>query len=171
VWSFDLGYLYPHRSFGPKPLKIYHPVDEPLDKRAVDAASGADYIFSITREILEKYRAFSVPKTFLHHGVADHFFMPSPDDRRNDRVRVGFSGNLLRNDIDRPTFLKIIKANPSVSFECWGSYTTAQSNIGGGENLETNLFIDELKHSPMLCFMGPFHPSNLPWRCRSWMFF
>ncbi|MCX6210184.1 MAG: hypothetical protein NTZ59_11990, partial [Bacteroidetes bacterium] len=32
IWSFDLGNLYPFHLFDSKSLKIFHPVDEPLNK-------------------------------------------------------------------------------------------------------------------------------------------
>src|SRR5580693_6706119 len=62
VWSFDLGNFYPFRFFGPGIFKIFHPVDEPLNRTAIDAAIGCDIIFSVTHEILEKYKGIQAPK-------------------------------------------------------------------------------------------------------------
>ena len=55
VWSFDLGWLYPFSMFHHSSLKIFHPVDEPLNNTAIRSAEGADILFSVTREILEKW--------------------------------------------------------------------------------------------------------------------
>ena len=56
VWSFDLGNLYPFQFFPASAFKIFHPVDEPLNETAMQSGKGAQIIFSVTREILEKYQ-------------------------------------------------------------------------------------------------------------------
>jgi hypothetical protein len=63
----------------------------------------------------------------------------------SNEILVGFSGNLLRPDIDREILLEIIRENPAVIFECWGSYELKNSNIGGTDDLATTNFIKELK--------------------------
>ena len=55
----------------------------------------------------------------------------------NHPIRIGFSGNLLRPDIDRKIFIQIINDNPDCIFECWGSYTLQQTNIGGGGDIDS----------------------------------
>src|SRR5664279_4576565 len=44
VWSFDLGNLYPFSFFPVKSFKIFHPVDEPLNQTALNAARGSQSI-------------------------------------------------------------------------------------------------------------------------------
>ncbi len=96
AWSFDIGHLYPFRYFPAGCLKIFHPVDEPSAKMAIDAANGSDIIFSVTHEILDKYRHLSVPRHFINHGLATGFLGVHETSRAiDDGVRVGFSGNLL----------------------------------------------------------------------------
>lgn len=155
VWSFDLGHLYPFSHFPAGSYKVFHPVDEPLNKVAIDSAGGAGVIFSVTREILEMYRGLDVPRHFINHGVAADFLEPFDIDAApGNPVRVGFSGNLLRGDIDRPTFLQIISENPAVVFECWGSYQASQSNIGGTEDVEMKDFITALRAKPNVMLHG-----------------
>lgn len=162
VWSFDLGNLYPFRFFSTKALKIFHPVDEPLNKAAIDSAKGAHVIFSVTREILEKYKRFNLPSFFINHGVSELFFLENSIEYQvSFPVKVGFSGNLFRKDIDRSIFLRIIKENPLVIFECWGSYQKCEANIGGEEDLETITFINELKLSPNVNLHGTINPDTL----------
>ena len=76
IWAFDLGNIYPLKFFGKKTYKIFHPVDEPLDKIAIDSAKGANIIFSVTNEIIEKYQKFHVPKHFINHGISNDFLLP-----------------------------------------------------------------------------------------------
>lgn len=61
IWSFDLGNLYPFRLFADNAIKIFHPVDEPLNKVAIDSGKGADVILSVTNEILSKYKVYAPP--------------------------------------------------------------------------------------------------------------
>ncbi|HVS95277.1 MAG TPA: hypothetical protein VHE54_02295 [Puia sp.] len=191
VWSFDLGYLYPFHFFG-QSLKIFHPVDEPLTAAAIRAATGADVLFAVTREIVGKYHRFDIPRHFINHGVSNEFLaMAQAGDAGNEAdatsdtplpqtagggarsadvpggvgashaVRIGFSGNLLRPDIDRETFLKIIRDNPGVVFECWGSYKQGQSNIGGAADDATAAFAAALLEQPNIILHGPVPSDRL----------
>jgi len=171
VWSFDLGYLYPFRFFG-KTLKIFHPVDEPLTTAAIRAATGADILFSVTREIVQKYERFPIPRHVINHGVADEFLLTPATSARlattadpapgaPTPVRIGFSGNLLRPDIDREIFLKIIRENPDVVFECWGSYKQGQSNIGEAADHATAAFSAALLELPNIILHGAVPSSRL----------
>ena len=162
VWSFDLGHLYPFRFFSATTYKIFHPVDEPLTKDAIDAAKGANMIISVTREILEKYDSYQVPKYLVNHGVSDDFLKPQPGLKKdNDVICVGFSGNLMRPDIDRDTLLKIITVHPEVIFECWGSYQEKDGNIGGGMDKATIDFINNLRAAPNVILHGAVSTSDL----------
>jgi hypothetical protein len=144
VWSFDLGNLYPF-SFFPKTIfKIFHPVDEPLNQAALNSAAGTNVIFSVTNEILERYKFVNVPKHFVNHGVLDSFIGSPKKYVANHPIRIGFSGNLLRKDIDTAILLKIIKENPYCLFEFWGSYKQGQSNIGGDEDQSSKEFVSAL---------------------------
>ena len=145
VWSFDLGNLYPFSFFPKTTYKIFHPVDEPLNQVAFRSAIGANVIFSVTKEILDKYEFIDVPKHFVNHGVLDAFLGNVKPYVGNNPIRIGFSGNLLRKDIDRAVLLKIIKENQTCLFEFWGSYRQEQSNIGGDEDQSSKEFVSELE--------------------------
>lgn len=147
IWSFDIGNLYPFRLFSQVPLKVFYPVDEPLQPAAIAAAQNASVIFSVTNEILAKYHQYQVPKYFIHHGVSESFLgkLSAQDWRPSDKIRVGYSGNMLRGDIDRETVLKIVKENPSIEFHFFGSYENKQSNIGGSASSDSVEFIGQLQ--------------------------
>jgi hypothetical protein len=155
IWSFDLSNYYPFIFFGKKPFKIFHPVDEPLNKTAINSARGSDIIFSITREILQKYEGFSAPKYFINHGVSDQFLLPVKQTKKvHTPIHIGVSGNLLRDDLDRNTMLEIIRSNSGIVFDFFGSYTQSQSNIGGIEDDEVILFISFLQSLPNVILHG-----------------
>jgi hypothetical protein len=162
VWSFEIGHFYPFRFFPENTFKIFHPVDEPLSKEAIDSAEGSHIIFSVTREILDKYAHLSAPRHFINHGLAKEFMTNSQNGTgRPNGIRVGFSGNLLRNDIDRGILLTIVKENPSVTFEFFGSYKPGDSNIGGSVDESQQQFIGQLQSSPNVRLHGAINVQSL----------
>lgn len=162
VWSFDLGYLYPFDFFSDNSYRIFHPVDEPATKEAVRSARGSQIIFSVTQEILDKYRDFQVPKYMINHGVADYFLEAFKDiGQVGNPLRVGISGNLLRTDIDRATLVRIIAENPDIIFECWGAYQYKESNVGGADDESLEHFIHALMNHGNVLLHGPVSPQVL----------
>lgn len=162
VWSFDLGNLYCFDFFPETAVKIFHPVDEPLNEAAIRSARGADFIFSVTQEILDKYKRYPVPLRCINHGISEEF-IHSPGIYRPSvpPFRVGMSGNLLRSDIDRETLLSIISDHSDIIFECWGSYRLNQSNLGGIENEGLKNFIQTLEGMQNVILHGPVPASFL----------
>jgi glycosyltransferase involved in cell wall biosynthesis len=162
LWSFDLGNLFPMRFFPGDIYKVFHPVDEPGDRNAILAGAGADILFSVTREIIEKYKELNIPSYFINHGLADEFTrVNSNRESGNGSVKVGMSGNFLRPDIDRPMILRIIKENPEVQFHFYGAYRSADSNIGAGDDLLTGDFIRHLQASENLFLHGVVNTEDL----------
>ncbi len=144
IWSFDLGNLYPLYYFKNVKLRIFHPVDEPLTKKAIAAAENADILFSVTKEILNKYAHLGVPRYLINHGVSDSFFKLPVSNIIYNQINVGVSGNLTRVDIDRPTLISIIQHYPEITFHFWGVYDSKKSNISGSEDQDTKSFIQVL---------------------------
>jgi hypothetical protein len=155
VWSFDLGNYYPFKYFSADSLKLFNPIDEPLNKAGIESANGCDVIFSVTKEILKKYQHLNVPMHFLHHGLAEEFVnIRAATQKADEKIRVGLSGNWLRTDLDSNCLLKIINENTEVIFEFWGSYKLEQSNIGGGTNSEVEQLIYELQQAKNVILHG-----------------
>jgi hypothetical protein len=162
IWSFDLGNLVPFKYFKRNIYKVFHPVDEPSDVQAIRAAEEADIIFSVTKEILEKYKDFPAPGYFINHGLADEFAgLNGEHTPKSDKIRVGMSGNLLRTDLDRNILLSIVRENPDLDFHFFGSYRSADSNISGKTDLATDQFIAELKTFPNVELHGTLKTKEL----------
>ena len=136
-------------------------MDEPRNSDALNAASDADIIFAVTKEILDKYKGYEIPKHFINHGVSDYFFN-QPTKESNGVIRVGLSGNLLRPDIDYETLLLIIRENPQVIFEIWGNYNMEDGNLGGGTGELGNQFIQSLLESQNVQLHGSVSSNQLP---------
>ncbi len=163
VWSFDLSNLYPLVLFPNGAYKIFHPVDEPSLNNVIEPAIGSNIIFSVTREILDKYKDLAVPKHLINHGVSEEFFKYSDTTRKmNSPIRVGLSGNFTRPDVDRAILLEIIRENPGCIFEFWGSYQPKDANLSvqvGDSDFQQ--FIEMLKNSQNVFLHGPVKPSVL----------
>ncbi len=158
VWSFDISNTIPLKFFPKKALKIFMPVDEPLTKSGIAAAETAGIIISVTNEILEKYYQYDVPKLFINHGVAETYINEIFQENINSPIRVGLSGNFLRPDIDRKTLLEIVKTNPNIIFECWGSIHYKNSNLSSYADKEAAEFVDKLCNLPNTVIHGPINP-------------
>jgi hypothetical protein len=103
---------------------------------------------------LEKYRDYDVPRHFIDHGLADEFIGISAVSKKDDLLHIGYSGNLLRHDIDREVLLQIIRGNPGIIFEFWGACLPESSNVGGGSDSTTISFIQELKNNSNVVLHG-----------------
>lgn len=146
VWSFDLQGFYSLRHFPKRVFKIFFPADEPIIPHTINASRGADVLISITKEIIRKFDKFKDSGFLVNHGLAKEFItVQTKEYQMGVPLRVGISGNFLRHDLDRETLLKIVRENPEIIFECWGSYSLAHSNIGGSSAKETEHFVDDLR--------------------------
>lgn len=155
ILSFDLQGHFPLRYFPRDVTRVYFPVDEPFIPRSLDAAKTADALISITREILDKFKGFDIPKLLLNHGLAEEFMdLPLRVHEPGRPLHVGLSGNFLRPDLDRATILQVVRENPSVTFECWGSIDPTRSNIGGQDGADTRAFVEALRAEPNVVLHG-----------------
>ena len=162
IWSFDIGNLFPLSCFDKRIFKIFHPVDEPSDKNAIAAAAGADVLFSVTREIISKYKDFHIPAEFINHGLPDEFIgIRLNQPPKGQPINVGLSGNFLRPDLDRKILLQIVRGNPECRFHFFGIYMASDSNIGSSEDMETNAFIDRLQEFTNVEFHGVLKTKEL----------
>ena len=162
IWSFDLGNLFPIKLFPDSIYKIFHPVDEPRDQHAVEAAAGATVIFSVTQEILDTYADYRIPSFFVNHGLADEFLTnQTACYTKGLPVNVGISGNLLRKDLDRNTLIQIIEENPDLVFNFYGSYKEADANVGAGADTDTKQFIEKLQSLNQVVLHGALSTTEL----------
>ena len=164
VWSFDTGNTLPLRYFPDSAVKLYMPVDGPFghedEKRA---ARQSDIIISVTDHILNEYKIFGKPGFIINHGVAEVFLNGAETEERSQRLRVGYSGSLIRNDLDTNCFLTIIKKHPEITFEFWGEHDFRKSNIHLPQDVdaETLDFLNTLRTLPNVVMHGPVSPDVL----------
>jgi hypothetical protein len=164
VWSFDLTNAMPLKYFRNESKKIFFAADWPINADAVKASESADLLVSVAQEILDQYpNKPQTKKLLIEHGVADCFIEEGkkPFVKTDDKIRIGMSGNFLRPDIDRPVLLEIIHSHSEILFECFGSYETSHSNLGGSVDHVTLKFIHELMAAPNVILHGMVSPEVL----------
>lgn len=158
VWSFDTGNALPLKYFPDSAIKIYMPVDGPFGSvHERRSAEESDMIISVTNKILNSYDIFDKPKLQINHGVAEVFLYKNYEKVKSPKIRIGYSGSLIRNDLDTDSFLKIINGHPDKIFEFWGEYDHRKSNIHLPQDVTkgTIQFLDIMKRLPNVIMHGP----------------
>jgi hypothetical protein len=164
VWSFDTGNSLPLKYFPDSAIKIFMPVDGPFGTNDENnAAEQSDAIISVTGRILDAYAVFDRPKYQINHGVASVFLNGKNRKSNGDVLRIGYSGSLIRSDLDTSCFLSLIKNHPDKIFEFWGEYNLTESNIHLPQDIsrDTVAFLDILKSQPNVIMHGPVNSETL----------
>ncbi len=161
IWSFDLSDTLPLRFFPNDIKKVFIPVDELSEESAGKAAIGAEAIFSVTHEILAKFRQYKVPKVFLNHGVAAHFINDEVQYHVNKPIHIALSGNFLRPDIDWHTLLQIVNENKELVFHFYGSVSAGNANLGNENAVEAERQINELRKNENIILHGQTQTQQL----------
>lgn len=150
IWSFDVSDTIHLRSFPQDCLKIFMPVDNPVDPKP---EKRADVMFSVTKEILDMYRC-NTPKMFVNHGVADYFINDEIRTEFHVPVQVGISGNFLRPDIDWDCLLQIITVHNDIVFNFWGAFEMKDGNLSANTNPAVQLYKSKLAGLPNVTLHG-----------------
>jgi len=168
VWSFD-PFRFQDLGVFQANLNIYHPVDVHKSKVERNIANSADVILATSDKILEKIDPLNTPKFKINHGLAEHFVQyngsimnsenKNPNEiPKNDKIKVGYVGNLLYKYLDVKILRTIIKENQKVDFYFIGPYQI--SNLMTEErNID---FIKFLKESKNVHLMGSKPSNDLP---------
>jgi len=162
VWCFEPN-LYADLRWFKGALTIYHPVDDLMFPYQISPAAHADVVISVTREILEKFEAFPCKKLFLNHGIGHTFSAcarVTPVEDKKRRV-VGYSGNLLRADIDHPVLSKCIRDYPGMDFIFWGNHDYAKAGFSLEGKDGVAQFIEFLRSAPNVQLRGLVRPEEL----------
>jgi hypothetical protein len=163
VWSFDMGNTLPLKYFPDSAIKIYMPVDGPFDTEDErSAAKQSDVMISVTDRILNAYR-IDRPKFQINHGVASVFLNGASKKQNSHPIKVGYSGSLIRSDLDMDCFLQLIKDHPDKIFEFWGEINYKESNLHLPQDVvhNTHVFLEALKNQHNVILHGPVSSDKL----------
>ena len=147
LWNFDNEtYFQQEHLFNC--LKIFHPVDAFENHFNKSYNDLYDFAFSVSPEILN-----TIPiekKLFVNHALGKVFenlaFTRSASEQNrtnsNNKIRIGYVGNLSIRFLDHSNLLKIVSSNPGIEFNFIGNFETNDKNV------------DKLKFLPNTVFHG-----------------
>jgi hypothetical protein len=155
AWCFEPNLYSDLHWFGAK-KNVYHPVDELFYNYQFVPGKGADLVVSVTHEILAKFKDIKGKKLFINHGISREFVNASSKNhwQKHSPITIGYSGNLLRTDIDFETLKKCVQQFHKARFVFWGNYQLKHSNLAGNENPEILSFVEFLKGAPNVELKG-----------------
>jgi hypothetical protein len=101
------------------------------------AAESADALISVSQVILDHYAKTSPPKLFIQHGLGHQFANKSRERLRTEdfaiagkgRIKVGYTGNLLRTGMNTMVAREIIGQHPEIEFHFWGPHSSKDNNV------------------------------------------
>jgi hypothetical protein len=171
VWSFDNLTFINLKKFKSK-LSIYHLVDSITYDFQLKPAKNADIMFAVSNTILKEFATYSLPKYFINHGISEEVEKVAIDNIRkldiidanklqNNKINVGYVGNLLIDIIQHNIIKQIISENPDVIFNFWGPNCPDKSNLGGKLTKNIQDFISFLEKSPNVILHGIKKTSDL----------
>jgi hypothetical protein len=154
VWCFNPNQFVDLAPFGAKRsiLLLY---DFYRGSHIVQAARSADALISISQVILDHYKDAPPPKLFLQHGLGSHFAELSR--RRLEagefappgagKLKVGYTGNLLRVGMNTDIAREIIAGHPDIEFHFWGPHGLKDNNVNPeGETPQEQIDFVEFLH-------------------------
>ena len=154
VWSFDQFRFLNLKQFNSQ-IKIFHPVDitnSPSSQKSM-IANSSDIVFHVSDYIVEDIKT-KKPIHFIQHGLSEEFLSPAKIDRPlfvlENKVNIGYVGNLINSYIDWESLLKAVKENTDINFVFIGP--TLKSNISGSSKNQEK--IDELKNQKNVTLAG-----------------
>ncbi len=161
VISFQGNLFHDLKWFGAQ-VSIFFAADLFYENRVPDEIKSADLSIAISDTIFDQIKTRSTPAFQLNHGVQEYFVSHARNllqqhsvEPENERMTVGYTGNLRMEALDRETMKTVIRQNPDVDFIFWGSYLKQDANLGGNDNADTQAFISFLQQSKNVILRGP----------------
>lgn len=130
------------------------------------AALQADGIISVAQEILDELKITGKPQLLIHHGLAPAFQRMAESKTesvvRGSKIKIGYTGNLMRQAIDRKVFRNIITSHADIEFHFWGATDLKENNlITNRPSEEVAEFINFLKSQTNVWLHGMKSPEDL----------
>lgn len=138
LWCFNPNMYIAPKQFGAKKtlLLLY---DFYKGRHVEAACKEADALISITSVALDHYKKDDKPSMLLPHGLAGSFAAIAEEKLKKNnftvqhgkKIKVGYTGNLLRQGMNTVLAKKLIEKNPQVEFHFWGPDSIKENNVSG----------------------------------------
>lgn len=164
VWCFDPFLYVDLKKFNADKsiLLIY---DFYKEKIIFNTATTADAVISISKPILDFYKAVDRPKLLLQHGLGSCFSKLATKQLVNEnlkyekrgKLKIGYVGNLLRAAINVDIAREIISKHTDKEFHFWGPYSLEENNVSPTDvsvSEELVSFIKYLQNQPNVILHG-----------------
>jgi glycosyltransferase involved in cell wall biosynthesis len=136
VWSFnanqyvDLGPFQADKSI----VLMYDLYQGAHIFKAIDRS---DALISISQVILDHYKDTRPPKLYLQHGLGPQFADKARHRLQAEdfgatgerKIKVGYTGNLLRPSMNTAVAREIIGKHPDIEFHFWGPDSVQDNNV------------------------------------------
>lgn len=164
VWSFNANQYIDLRPFGARKAIVLL-YDLYQGNHIFKALEKADALISVSQVILDHYKDTPPPKLFLQHGLGPHFAEKSRKRMAGEefsaapagKIKVGYTGNLLRAGMNTDVAMEIIGKHPEIEFHFWGPYSLSENNVNdAGYSAPPDLlaFIGFLQQRPNVFLHG-----------------
>ena len=182
VWSFS-GFLFENLNWFGAEKSIFFVADLFGEDQLPGEVYSADLVLGVSDTICEVLKRSKREVHFINHGL-NRFFEEQAKQNLlkvssnrlmpNERIKVGYVGNLRMEALDRETMKDVIVYFSDIDFIFWGSYEQKDANLGGTQDNSTEQFITFLKKQPNVELHGPkatevlakeIQKMNLFWLC------
>lgn len=165
LWCFNAFFISDLKFFGAdKTLLFVYDLYVPQNLQKASLQAGG--IVSIAQEILDGFKETGKPQLLLHHGLSPAFQKMAESGlaafEKGNKIKIGYTGNLMRQGIDREVFRKIISTHPDLEFHFWGATDLAENNLMTNPPSEAVMgFINFLKSEGNVFLHGIKNPEEL----------
>jgi len=182
VWSFS-GFLFENLKWFGAEKSIFFVADLFGEATLPGEVYSADLVLGVSETICQFLQSSKREVHFINHGL-NRFFEEQAKQNllniainrlaTNERIKVGYVGNLRMEALDRETMKGVISHFTDIDFIFWGSYEQKDANLGGTQDNSTEQFIAFLKKQPNVELRGPtatavlakeIQKMNLFWLC------
>jgi len=163
LWCFNPNMFTAPKQFKAKKtlLMLY---DFYKGKHIEAACKNSDALISITHVAYDFYKRADKPSLLLSHGLAGSFAVIAEEKLKKNnfivqhgkKIKIGYTGNLLRHGMNTLLAKKLIEKNPQVEFHFWGPDSLKENNVSGlSEASQQHLdFLQFLKKSVSVVLHG-----------------
>lgn len=138
--------------------KIYFPVDD--FENLVPTNRGAAQVFSVSLNIIEKFKKHGIPISFINHGLADEFAKKSRSKlssgnyqhKAGEKLRFAYSGNLFIRFLDIPVLQELVERHPEIEFHFFGGMGY---NVNDQQQVKWNQFLRTASNIRLHGFVTP----------------
>ena len=131
-WCFEFNLFSRLDAFGAR-SNIFNPVDPLSAVNQTNLARHADLVLTVSQQIANSMMQVRPDVHVLGHGLSEDFAKyararlaaPAEAQVENRKIRVGYTGNLMRKPLNRSVLKQLIVSQAEVEFHFWGPFDTA----------------------------------------------